>query len=57
MSGGRSLVGGLLGAGESVAKAPGFGAAVDDVRFVGEPVDDGFGEPGVGEHFGPVAER
>ena len=29
-------------------KAPGLGAGVDDVRAVGEPVDDRLREPGVG---------
>ena len=42
---------------EAVAEAPGLVAGVDDVRSVGEPVDDGFGEPRVGEHLGPFAER
>jgi hypothetical protein len=42
---------------ESVAEAPGFGAGVDDVGSVGEAVDDGFGESGVGEDFRPFAER
>ena len=41
---------------ETVAEAPGLGAGVDDVRLVGDPVNDGFREPGVGEHLGPVAE-
>src|SRR3954470_14429735 len=44
-------------AGEAVAEAPGLGAGVDDVRAVGEAVDDGFGESGVGEDLGPFAER
>ena len=47
----------LLAAVEAVAEAPGLGAGVDDVRAVGEPIDDGFGHPGVGEHLGPLAER
>ena len=42
---------------EAVAEAPGLVAGVDDVRAVGEPVDDGFREAGVGEHLGPLAER
>jgi hypothetical protein len=42
---------------EAVAEAPGLGAGVDDVRAVGEPVDDGLREPGVGEDLGPLAER
>jgi len=42
--------------GESVFEAPGFGAGVDDVGSVGEAVDDGFGEPRVGEDFRPFAE-
>ena len=41
---------------EAVAEAPGLGAGVDDVRAVGEAVDDGLGEPGVGEDLGPFAE-
>jgi hypothetical protein len=41
---------------EAVAESPGLGAGVDDVGAVGEPVNDGFGEPGVGEHFGPFTE-
>ena len=50
--------GALLGrAGEAVAEAPGLGAGVDDVRAVGEPVNDSLREPGVGEHLGPLAER
>jgi hypothetical protein len=48
---------GLLSSGEAVAKAPGFGAGVDDVRAMGEAVDDGFGHAGVGEHLGPLPER
>src|SRR5215210_3531031 len=44
-------------AGKAVAEAPGLGAGVDDVRAVGEAVDDGLGEPGVGEYLGPLAER
>src|SRR4051794_39539876 len=43
-------------AGEAVAEAPGLVAGVDDVRAVGEPVDDGFGEAGVVEDLGPFAE-
>ena len=39
-----------------MAEAPGLGAGVDDVGLVGEAVDDGLGEPGVGEDLGPVAE-
>ena len=42
---------------ESVAEPPGFLACVDDVRFVGDSVNDGFREARVGEHFGPFAER
>jgi len=41
---------------KSVAEAPRFGAGVDDVGAVGESVDDGFGEAGVVEDFGPFAE-
>jgi hypothetical protein len=44
---------GVLSPVEAVAEAPGFGAGVDDVRAVGEAVDDGFGHAGVGEHLGP----
>jgi hypothetical protein len=40
-----------------VAEAPGLGAGVDDVRAVGEAVDDGLREPGVGEDLRPLAER
>lgn len=47
---------GVLGGGDAVAEAPGVGAGVDDVGAVGEPVDDGFGESGVGEDLGPLAE-
>src|SRR3954464_7935276 len=42
---------------EAVVEAPGLGAGVDDVRAVGEAVNDGLGEPGVGEDLGPFAER
>ena len=42
--------------GESVVEAPGFGAGVDDVGSVGEPVNDRLGEAGVGEDFRPFAE-
>ena len=42
---------------QAVAEAPGLVAGVDDVGAVGEPVDDGFCEPGVGEDLGPFAER
>jgi hypothetical protein len=41
---------------ESVFEAPGFAAGFDDVGAVGQAVDDGFGEPGVGEDFRPLAE-
>src|SRR3954471_20097488 len=51
-----SGAGGLLG-GEAVAEAPGVGAGVDDVCAVGEAVDDGLGQPRVGEDLGPLAER
>src|SRR5918999_5300198 len=44
-------------AGEAVAEAPGLGAGVDDVGAVGEAVDDGLRESGVGEDLGPLAER
>ena len=52
-----SSPGSVLRVGEAVAQAPGLGAGVDDVRAVGEAVNDGFGEPGVGEHLGPFTER
>ena len=39
-----------------MGEAPGFAAGVDDVGAVGEPVDDGLGEAGVGEDPGPLAE-
>jgi hypothetical protein len=42
---------------EAVTEAPALVAGVDDVRSVGEPVDDRFGEPGVGEHLRPFPER
>jgi hypothetical protein len=42
---------------EAVAEAPGLGAGIDDVRAVGETVNDGLREPGVGEDLGPLAER
>ena len=42
---------------EAVAEAPGLVAGVDDVRAVGEAVDDGLGEPRVGEDLGPFSER
>ena len=40
-----------------MAEAPALVAGVDDVRSVGEPVDDGLREPRVGEHLGPFPER
>jgi hypothetical protein len=43
-------------AGEAVAEAPGLAAGLDDVGLVGEAVDDGLGESGVGEDLGPFAE-
>jgi hypothetical protein len=46
-----------VGAVEAVVEAPGLGAGVDDVGFVGEAVDDGFREAGVGEDLCPFAER
>jgi hypothetical protein len=49
--------GSFLGAGESVAEAPGLCAGVDDVRAVGDAVDDGLREAGVGEHLRPFSER
>ena len=42
----------LVVCGESVAVGAGF----DDVGFVGDAVDDGGGEAGVGEGFGPFGE-
>src|ERR1039458_9481191 len=42
---------------EAVAEAPGLVAGVDDVGAVGEAVDDGFRESGVGEDLRPFAER
>ena len=42
---------------EAVTEAPARGAGVDDVRLVGDAVNDGFREPGVREHPGPFAER
>src|SRR3954454_8988213 len=43
-------------AGESVAEAPGLVAGVDDVRAVGEAVNDGLGEASVGKDLRPFAE-
>ena len=40
-----------------MAESPALVAGVDDVRAVGEAVDDGLREPGVGEHFCPFPER
>jgi FRG domain len=54
LPGSASCLGGF--AFELMAEAPGLGAGVDDVGAVGEPVDDGFGQPPVGEHLGPLAE-
>src|SRR3954451_6167586 len=51
--GSGSFAGALL---EAVAEAPGLGAGVDDVGLVGDAVDDGLGETGVGEDLGPFAE-
>ena len=45
-----------FGVREAVVEAPGLGAGVDDVGAVGESVDDGLGEAGVGEHLRPFAE-
>src|SRR5436305_10656343 len=42
---------------QAVAEAPALVAGVDDVRAVGEPVDDGLRESGVGEYLGPFSER
>ena len=39
-----------------MAEAPGLAAGVDDVGAVGEAVNDGFGQAGVGEDPGPLAE-
>ena len=48
----------LVGAAfEAVAEAPALGAGVDDVRAVGDPVDDGLRHARVGEHLGPFSER
>src|SRR5579863_5426085 len=52
--GSASFLGSLL---EAVAEAPALVAGVDDVCAVGEAVDDGFREAGVGEDLGPLAER
>jgi hypothetical protein len=43
--------------GQAVTEAPGLGAGVDDVRLVGEPVNDRLRQAGVGEHLRPLAER
>jgi hypothetical protein len=37
-----------------VAEAPGLCAGVDDVRPVGDAVDDGLREAGVGKYLGPL---
>ena len=50
-SGLACLVAGLGG-----AQPVGVGAGLDDVGVVGEPVDDGGAEAGVGEGGGPFAE-
>ena len=47
----------LVAAFEAVAEAPAVGAGVDDVRAVGDPVNDGFRHPRVGEHLRPFSER
>ena len=52
----RNSCASAFGLGEAVFEAPGFAAGVDDVGAVGEPVDDGFGEAGVGKDFRPFAE-
>ena len=52
--GSGSRAGALL---EAVAEAPALGAGVDDVGLVGDAVDDGLGQAGVGEDLGPFAER
>src|SRR4051794_6597333 len=51
--GSDSFAGALL---EAMAEAPALGAGVDDVGLVGDAVDDGLGETGVGEDLGPFAE-
>jgi hypothetical protein len=53
-SSGRGSVSFLGLALEAVAEAPGLAAGVADVRAVGEAIDDGFREPGVGEYLGPL---
>jgi len=40
-----------------VSETPGLRFGVDDVRSVGDPVDDGLCRAGVGEHLGRFAER
>src|SRR3954468_5499027 len=52
--GSGSFAGALL---EAVAEAPALGAGVDDVGLVGDAVNDGLGQAGVGEDLGPFAER
>jgi len=46
---GSVRLGGAMG--EAVAEAPGLVAGLDDVRAVGEPIDDGLGESGSGKTF------
>jgi hypothetical protein len=43
--------------GPCVGEAVAGGAGFDDVAVVGEPVDDGGAQPGVGEGLGPAGER
>ena len=45
--------GGCLPVGPGGAQAVGVGAGVDDVGVEGEAVNDGRGEPGVGEGLAP----
>jgi len=42
---------------EAVPEPPALVAGVDDVRPMRQAVDNGFREPRVGEHFGPLTER
>ena len=42
---------------ERSAEAVGLGAGLNDVRAVGNPVDQGLAQAGVGNHLGPLRER
>ena len=42
---------------EGSAETIGLGAGLDDVRAVGNPVEQGLAQAGVGNHLGPLRER